>query len=181
MASWLVVAVACHFLADVCGDELRRAAFVGLAVVVASHAVLTWRAGEGGASYSLRSPNRPPPSPAHPAIPSRLAALRVGAQAEMRVVFCPRISVQAHTGSHGQGVSRSDNLCSQCAEDGSPLERAQSAATPPPGFGWGELAGRPGLKYRAEIGHDVPCFFHTQIRAQGWPHSYLHFPLASAA
>ena len=35
---------------------------------------------------------------------------------------------QARTGSHGQGVSRSDNLCSQCAEDGSPLERAQSEA-----------------------------------------------------
>ena len=36
---------------------------------------------------------------------------------------------QAHTGSHGQGVSRSDNLCSQRAEDGSPLVRAQSEAT----------------------------------------------------
>ena len=45
---------------------------------------------------------------------------------------CPRIPVQAHTGSHGRGVSRSDNLCSQRAEDGSPLVRAQSAATPPP-------------------------------------------------
>jgi hypothetical protein len=30
-----------------------------------------------GALSSLRSPNRPPPSPAHPAIPARLAALRV--------------------------------------------------------------------------------------------------------
>ena len=44
---------------------------------------------------------------------------------------CPRIPVQAHTGSHGQGVSRSDNLCSQRAEDGSPLVRAQSEVTPP--------------------------------------------------
>ena len=43
---------------------------------------------------------------------------------------CPRIPVQAHTGSRGQGVSRSDNLCSQCAEDGSPLVRAQSEVTP---------------------------------------------------
>ncbi len=42
---------------------------------------------------------------------------------------CPRIPVQAHTGSHGRGVSRSDNLCSQRAEDGSPLERAQSEVT----------------------------------------------------
>lgn len=39
------------------------------------------------ASYSLRSPNRPPPSPAHPAIPARLAALRVGTQIEMHGFF----------------------------------------------------------------------------------------------
>ena len=48
---------------------------------------------------------------------------------------CPRIPVQAHTGSHGQGVSRSDNLCSQRAEDGSPLERAQSEVMPIPSPG----------------------------------------------
>ena len=75
-----------------------------LAFVVARRAVLLagvaflawllqWRAapccrcvlGRVGASYSLSSPNRPPPSPAHPAIPARLAALRVGAGTEMRV------------------------------------------------------------------------------------------------
>ena len=44
-----------------------------------------------------------PPQAAAPAIPSRLAALRVGAQTKNAG---SRIPVQAHTGSHGQGVSR---------------------------------------------------------------------------
>ena len=57
--------------------------------------------------------------------------------------FCLRVCqlclfscVTPHSGAGAHGVARargepSDNLCSQCAEDGSPLERAQSEATPP--------------------------------------------------
>ena len=85
------------------------------------------------------------PHPPQPTPPSRHGSLRCvwcgdnkcsGSLAPRCIVCplvpfsaCPRIPVQAHTGSHGQGVSRSDNLCSQCAEDGLPLERAQSEAT----------------------------------------------------
>jgi len=117
-----------------------------LAFVVASHAVLTWRAGEGGGlilpALAKSAPTLPSP-PRHPGT-ARCAACRYadekcsGSLAPRCIVgpfipfsVCPRIPVQAHTGSHGQGVSRSDNLCSQCAEDGSPLERAQSEVTPP--------------------------------------------------
>ena len=97
-----------------------------LTCVVASHAVLTWRAGEGGGlilpALAKSAPTLPSP-PRHPGT-ARCAACGVGDR--NAGCFCPRIPVQAHTGSHGQGVSRSDNLCSQCAEDGSPLVRAQS-------------------------------------------------------
>ncbi len=101
-----------------------------LACVVASHAVLTWRAGEGGGlilpALAKSAPTLPSP-PRHPGT-ARCAACGY-ADRNAGCSFCPRIPVQAYTGSHGQGVSRSDNLCSQRAEDGSPLERAQSEAT----------------------------------------------------
>ena len=99
-----------------------------LTCVVASHAVLTWRAGEGGGlilpALAKSAPTLPSP-PRHPGT-ARCAACGCADRNA-----CPRIPVQAHTGSHGQGVSRSDNLCSQRAEDGSPLVRAQSEVTPP--------------------------------------------------
>ena len=109
-----------------------------LTCVVASHAVLTWRAGEGGGlilpALAKSAPTLPSP-PRHPGT-ARCAACVVGDRKSgylpprlQCLLLCPRIPVQAHTGSHGQGVSRSDNLCSQCAEDGSPLERAQSEVT----------------------------------------------------
>ena len=126
VVSCLALVIACCFSAGMCSGEPSRAD------------VACW----GG--WGPHTPCARQIGP-HPAIPARLAALRVGARAEMQGAFalrcivgplvpfsvCPRIPVQAHTGSHGQGVSRSDNLCSQRAEDGSPLVRAQSAVTPP--------------------------------------------------
>ena len=97
-----------------------------LTCLVASHAVLTWRAGEGGGlilpALAKSAPTLPSP-PRHPGTARCAACGGAGRNA------CSRIPVQAHTGSHGQGVSRSDNLCSQCAEDGSPLVRAQGEVT----------------------------------------------------
>ena len=48
---------------------------------------------------------------------------------------CSFFRVTPHSGAGAHGIARargepSDNLCSQCAEDGSPLERAQSEVTP---------------------------------------------------
>ena len=58
------------------GFLVARQSFCGCCVL---------RAGRVGAS-SLRSPNRPPPSPAHPAIPGTAnAALRVGSETRMRL------------------------------------------------------------------------------------------------
>ena len=93
------------------------------------------------------------PHPPQPPPPSRHGPLRcvwvrgqeyrVQGSLAPRCVVCrlvpfparPRIPVQAHTGSHGQGVSRSNNLHLQSAgdgsQDGSPLERAQREAAPP--------------------------------------------------
>ena len=140
---------ACRFSAGRCGGEPRSVDVRGvscLAVVVASHAVLTWRAGEGGGlilpALAKSAPTLPSPPRHHGT--ARCAACggadrNAAAISSLVASFarllpfsaCPRIPVQAHTGSHGQGVSRSDNLCSQCAEDGSPLERARSEVTPP--------------------------------------------------
>ena len=131
------------FLAGLCGGESCRffAWFVWwlavsrLTCVVASHAVLTWRAGEGGGlilpALAKSAPTLPSP-PRHPGTARCAACGYAGRNAGC--LSCSRVSPysgQAHTGSHGQGVSRSDNLCSQCAEDGSPLVRAQSEVTPP--------------------------------------------------
>ena len=139
--AWRVVycmacVVAWRFLPDVFGGEPCRAD------------VACW----GGWGPHTPCARQIGPHPPQPTPPSRHGSLRcvwvrrqqmrvavrsLGALFCLRVcqccpfLACPRIPVQAHTGSHGQGVSRSDNLCSQCAEDGSPLERAQSEVTPP--------------------------------------------------
>ena len=126
----------CRFLPGVCGGEPRRAD------------VACW----GGWGPHTRCAHKIGPHPPQPTPPSRHGSLRCvcGRRQKFGKPFslwlhrfaslfasqpflfsaCPRIPVQAHTGSHGQGVSRSDNLCSQCAEDGSPLERAQGEAVP---------------------------------------------------
>ncbi len=130
---------ACRFSAGRCGGELCRAAAAVsfLAFVVASRTVLSVRAGEGGGlilpALAKSAPTLPSP-PRHPGT-ARCAACWIGDRKSgylpprlQCLLLCPRLPVQAHTGSHGQGVSRSDNLFSQCAEDGSPLERAQSEA-----------------------------------------------------
>ena len=123
----------CDYSAGVCrGVSCLACVVVGcfsadvsrLTCLVASHAVLTWRAGGAGASYSLRSQNRPhPPQP--PAIPSRLAALRVGSEVKRNTnpphFGCRRTRVRTAR------VSRSDNLCSQCAEDGSCMAETQNS------------------------------------------------------
>ena len=120
---------ACCFLSDVCSGEPSRAD------------VACW----GGWGPHTPCARQIGPHPPQPTPPSRHGSLRCvwvrrqqcrGSLVPRCIVCplvpfsaCPRIPVQAHTGSHGQGVSRSDNLCSQCAEDGSPLERAQSEVT----------------------------------------------------
>ena len=123
------VGMACCFSPDVCGGEPCRAD------------VACW----GGWGPHTPCARQIGPHPPQPTPPSRHGSLRCvwdrrTKKAAILWLFvaslvrffpfpaCPRIPVQAHTGSHGQGVSRSDNLCSQCAEDGSPLERAQSEA-----------------------------------------------------
>ena len=120
--------VAWRFLPDVCGGEPCRAD------------VACWGVGDLILPALAKSA---PTSPAHPAIPARLAALRVGADKMQGFLLCsslrfcqplsafwfafthclffPRDSGSG-AGAHGiarQRVSRSDNLCSQCAEDGS--------------------------------------------------------------
>ena len=161
---------ACRFSAGRCSGEPRSVDVRGvscLAWVVASRAVLTWRAGEGGGlilpALAKSAPTLPSP-PRHP-VTARCAACgcanrgcqwlflrlpvwacgdspmeaggRATTSARSRRSPATRFQrqrvknpfkTQARTGSHGQGVSRSDNLCSQRAEDGSPLERAQSEA-----------------------------------------------------
>ena len=116
--SCLAFVVACCLSPGVCSGEPCRAV------------VACW----GGWGPHTPCARQIDPHPPQPTPPSRYGSLRCVwvRKRWMRVVFCPRIPVQAHTGSHGQGVSRSDNLCSQCAEDGSPLERAQSEVTPLP-------------------------------------------------
>ena len=123
--SCLVFVVTSCFSADGCGGELRRAAAVScLACLVASHAVLTWRAGEGGGlilpALAKSAPTLPSP-PRQPAIPARLAALRVGAQTEMQGFFgfsaasffqplClpafPFSRVSPHSGAGAHGIDR---------------------------------------------------------------------------
>ena len=129
-----------------CGFALR---FVRLAFVVASHAVLTWRAGEGGGLIlpALAKSTPPLPSPPRHHGTARCAACGY-ADSKYRVPFAPRLHrfacvfaslsffrVTPHSGAGAHGIARargepSDNLCSQRAEDGSPLERAQSELMP---------------------------------------------------
>ena len=124
------VGMACCLLPGVCGCEPCRAD------------VACW-GGWGPHTPCARQIGPHPPQPTPPSRHGSQRCVWVRRQ-HMRVAirytaasFCqlfpffvsPRIPVQAHTGSHGQGVSRSDNLCSQCAEDGSPLVRAQSGET----------------------------------------------------
>ena len=113
-----------------CGQFLgwlfRWLAVFCLAFVVASRAGLSWRAGEGGGlilpALAKSAPTLPSP-PRHPGTARCAACGCAGINAGSR------IPVQAYTGSHGQGGSRSDNLCSQRAEDGLPLARAESEET----------------------------------------------------
>ncbi len=114
-----------------------------LACVVASRTVLTWRAGEGGGlilpALAKSAPTLPSP-PRHPGT-VRCAACRDGDRnaavlwllvASFAAFFFCRATPYSGAGAHGFARARgepSDNLCSQCAEDGSPLERAQSEAT----------------------------------------------------
>ena len=115
-----------------------------LAFVVESHAVLTGRAGEGGGlilpALAKSAPTLPSP-PRHPGTARCAACGGAGRNTEMRAAV-PFFRVTPHSGAGAHGIARargepSDNLCSQRAEDGSPLERAQSAATPPqPCSGW---------------------------------------------
>ena len=96
-----------------------------------------WRAGGGGGLIlPALAKSAPPSQPTPPSCHDSLRCVWVRRQQYRaslvpRCIVCPlvpfsfsrdRIPVQTHTGSHRQGVSRSDNLCSQCAEDGSPLE-----------------------------------------------------------
>ncbi len=97
----------------------------------ASRAGMAGWAGEGGGLILPALAKSAPTLPSPPRHPGTARCAACGCADRNAGVFCLRIPVQAHTGSHGQGVSRSDNLCSQCAEDGSPLERAQSEVTPP--------------------------------------------------
>ncbi len=87
------------------------------------------------------------PHPPQPTPPSQHGSLRcVWERRQKRQGLCgcslrrlPAFSfsrVTPHSGASAHGFARargepSDNLCSQCAEDGSPLEWAQSAAAPP--------------------------------------------------
>ena len=107
---------------------------------------MTWR-GEVGASYPCAR-QIGPPSPAHPAILARLAALRVGSETEMRVLFAPRCIVlpafvhfvplrvipHSGAGAHGiarAGVSRSGQSLLAACGGRLTLERAQSEAASP--------------------------------------------------
>ena len=69
------------------------AAFLSAYAPAAERVATGGRGGRGGVGADLASAGsmRHPPSPAHPAIPTRLAALRVGAQAEMPVLFASRL------------------------------------------------------------------------------------------
>ena len=145
-SSFLLCFLICALLADVCGGGPCRAAAVScLAFVVASRAVLTWRAGEGGGlilpALAKSAPTLPSP-PRHPGTARCAACGGAGRNAGCfcsslhRLPACSFSRVTPHSGAGVHGFARargepSDNLCLQRAEDGSPLERAQSEVTPP--------------------------------------------------
>ena len=128
--SCLAVVVVSRFLADVFGGEPCRAD------------VACW----GGWGPHTPCARQIGPHPPQPTLPSRHGSLRCGfgRRQKCRVGFAPRCvvcplfsssRVSPHSGAGAHGFDRargepSDNLCSQCAEDGSPLERAQREATP---------------------------------------------------
>ena len=143
--SWLALVVACCFSAGVFGGVLCCAVLAWrvvscLALVIACCFAAGVCGGEpcraDGACWGGWGPHTPcarqiGPHPPQPTPPSRHGSLRcVWVRRQKCRLSFPHIPVQAHTGSHGRGVSRSDNLCSQRAEDGSPLVRAQSEAAP---------------------------------------------------
>ena len=116
--AWVVVRC---FSADVCDGELRRAAFVGLTYLVASHAVLTWRAGEGGGlilpALAKSAPTLPSP-PRHPGT-ARCAACGIGDRGGFAVCssaesFCQPLCqsafslfrVSPHSGAGAHGIAR---------------------------------------------------------------------------
>ena len=141
--SWLACLVACRAV-------LAWRVVSWLTCLVTSHAVLTVRAGEGGGlilpALAKSAPTLPSP-PRHPGT-ARCAAYGVGDRnagcllllgcivlpACLLAVSFSRVTPHSGAGAHGIARARgepSDNLCSQRAEDGSPLERAQSKVTPP--------------------------------------------------
>ncbi len=126
--SRLACLVACCFLPGFCGGEPSRAD------------VACW----GGWGPHTPCARQIGPRPPQPTPPSRHGSLRCvwgrrqkcGCHFVSRCVVCPLASffyVTPNSGAGAHGIARargepSDNLCSQCAEDGSPLERAQSEA-----------------------------------------------------
>ena len=118
--------MACRFSADCCGGEPCRAA------------VACW----GGWGPHTPFARQIGPHPPQPTPPSRHGSLRCvwvrGQQMQRffgsslhRLPACSFSRVTPHSGAGVHGFARvrgepSDNLCSQRAEDGSPLVRAQS-------------------------------------------------------
>ena len=114
-----------RFSAAACGDVPRRAVMA------------FW----GGWGPHTRCAHQIGPHPPQPTPPSRHGTLRCVWVREQKTGLhfyrCHVFSfVPPHSGAGAHGIARargepSDNLCSQCAEDGSPLERARSEETPP--------------------------------------------------
>ena len=98
-----------------------------LTFVVASRAVLTWCAGEGGGlilpALAKSAPTLPSP-PRHPVTARCAACWSAGEKSGL-----PPSGAGAHGFARARGEP-SDNLCAQCAEDGLPLARARSEAVP---------------------------------------------------
>ena len=127
----------CRVLPDVCDGEPCRAD-------------VACRGGWGPHTPCARQIGPHPPQPTPPSRHGSLRCVWVRRQ-QMRVVFCPRIPVQAHTGSHGQGVSRptisarsvrrtahplfgrrAKQSQPESAEPGNVSPNQQSEAAPPP-------------------------------------------------
>ena len=118
-----------------------------LTCLVASHAVLTWRAGEGGGLILPALAKSAPTLPSPPRHPGTARCAACGCACRNASSFCASAAsfsslwpaffrVSPHSGAGAHGIARtrgepSDNLCSQRAEDGSPLVRAQSEVAPP--------------------------------------------------